>query len=172
MQSSSSTTLALYGKSSAEAEIAQLLKQNEAIKLPDNTQVSILLQSEVTKKPLEEEEEAFDAQLFMKSLSTNQFGRFLIWSPRLPSTHDIVSHNFSELPLGTVCVADVQFKGRGIDFCCTVFSCMLRSVQECMEISKRMPYVFFYDANGGWKNCASGSICGVSGYHGGNKRCL
>ncbi|GLT57738.1 hypothetical protein SLA2020_306890 [Shorea laevis] len=113
MESSSSTTLALYGKSSAETEIAQLLKQNAAIKLPDNTQVSILLPSEVTKKPLEEEEEAFDAQLFMNSLSTTQFGRFLIWSPRLPSTHDIVSHNFSELPLGAVCVADVQFKGRG-----------------------------------------------------------
>ncbi|KAJ6337458.1 hypothetical protein OIU76_007185 [Salix suchowensis] len=49
----------------------------------------------------------------MNSLSTNQFGRLLIWSPILPSTHDVVSNNFGDLPIGTVCVADVQYKGRG-----------------------------------------------------------
>jgi biotin--protein ligase len=27
----------------------------------------------------------------MNSLSTNLFGRLLIWSPLLPSTHDLVS---------------------------------------------------------------------------------
>ncbi|XP_015571534.2 biotin--protein ligase 2 isoform X1 [Ricinus communis] len=104
-------TLLLSGKSTAENEIAQSLKQNgSSIKLPDNTRVSLLLESEISEP---EKEASFDRQLFFNNLSTNQFGRLLIWSPRLTSTHDVVSHNFSELPIGTVCVADIQSKGRG-----------------------------------------------------------
>ncbi|AEE31895.1 holocarboxylase synthetase 2 [Arabidopsis thaliana] len=34
-------------------------------------------------------------------------------SPYLSSTHDVVSHNFSEIPVGSVCVSDIQLKGRG-----------------------------------------------------------
>ncbi|KAH9691014.1 Biotin--protein ligase 1 [Citrus sinensis] len=99
--------LVLSGKSLAENEIAESLKSNSTLKLPDNSEVSIHLQSEIVKQ------ESFDVELFMNSLATNRFGRLLIWSPRLPSTHDVVSHNFCELPVGAVCVADVQFKGRG-----------------------------------------------------------
>ncbi|KAK9271365.1 hypothetical protein L1049_026955 [Liquidambar formosana] len=110
MDCSSSCVLVLCGKSSAETEFAKSLKSNSTLKLPDDSKVSILLHSEV-EKPLEEE--PFGIESFMNSLSTTRFGRFLIWSPRLPSTHDVVSHNFSELPIGTVCVANVQFKGRG-----------------------------------------------------------
>ncbi|XP_052296919.1 biotin--protein ligase 2-like isoform X1 [Citrus sinensis] len=111
MDSNSSCMLVLSGKSLAENEIAESLKSNSTLKLPDNSEVSIHLQSEIVKQ------ESFDVELFMNSLATNRFGRLLIWSPRLPSTHDVVSHsfnsNFCELPVGAVCVADVQFKGRG-----------------------------------------------------------
>lgn len=109
MDSQSTSLLVLCGKSSAEIEFAKSLKANNTLKLPDNGEVSILLHPEIEKT----EEEPFQMDLFMSSLSTNTFGRFLIWSPQLPSTHDVVSHNFCELPIGTVCVADVQLKGRG-----------------------------------------------------------
>ncbi|XP_034676404.1 biotin--protein ligase 2-like isoform X2 [Vitis riparia] len=109
MDSQSTSLLVLCGKSSAEIEFAKSLKANNTLKLPDNGEVSILLHPEIEKT----EEEPFQMDLFMSSLSTNTFGRFLIWSPQLLSTHDVVSHNFCELPIGTVCVADVQLKGRG-----------------------------------------------------------
>ncbi|XP_041013451.1 biotin--protein ligase 2-like [Juglans microcarpa x Juglans regia] len=112
MDFNSSHTLVLCGKSMAENEIAKSIKSTNALKLPDSSDVSILLQSEL-ERPLKEDEYSFSIDSFMNCLSTNQFGRFLIWSPRLPSTHDVVSRNFCELPIGTVCVADVQSKGRG-----------------------------------------------------------
>ncbi|XP_022768233.1 biotin--protein ligase 1, chloroplastic-like isoform X4 [Durio zibethinus] len=111
MDKSSTCTLFLCGKSSAETESAKSLKISNALKLPDGGEVSNLLRSEISN--FQFGEEAFDVDLFINSLSTNRFGRFLIWSPRLSSTHDIVSHNFCELPIGAVCVGDVQFKGRG-----------------------------------------------------------
>ncbi|KAI9200318.1 hypothetical protein LWI28_005888 [Acer negundo] len=110
MDRDSSCALVLYGKSWAENEIAISLKTSNAIKVADISEVSMILQSEVDKSI---NDDSFDAELFMKTLSTNQFGRFLIWSPRLPSTHDVISQNFCELPIGAVCVADIQFKGRG-----------------------------------------------------------
>ncbi|KAJ4848198.1 ATP-dependent 5'-3' DNA helicase hcs1 [Turnera subulata] len=120
---SCSSRLVLCGKSEAENEIARWLKSNNALKLPEATQFSILLHSEIVvdtqqcnNNNNEEEEEGddwFNVQSYMNSLSTNQFGRFLVWSPRLTSTHDVVSTNFLELPVGAVCVADVQYKGRG-----------------------------------------------------------
>ncbi|XP_022773208.1 biotin--protein ligase 1, chloroplastic-like [Durio zibethinus] len=111
MDTTSHSTLFLCGKSSFETEIAKSLKINDALKLPNGGEVSTLLQSEINNFRFGEG--TFNVELFLNSLSTNRFGRFLIWSPRLPSTHDIVSHNFCELPVGAVCVADVQFKGRG-----------------------------------------------------------
>lgn len=84
---SSACTLVLCGKSSAEKEIALSLKKNSAVKLPDDTPVSILLESEIAKL----DKEPFNVELFFNCLSTRIFGRFLIWSPRLTSTHDVVS---------------------------------------------------------------------------------
>uniref|UniRef100_A0A2P2K3L9 BPL/LPL catalytic domain-containing protein n=1 Tax=Rhizophora mucronata TaxID=61149 RepID=A0A2P2K3L9_RHIMU len=110
MDSSSICKLVLCGKSSAENEIAKSLKNNNTLKFPDNGQVSVLLQSEIDEP---HKGEFFNIELFMSSLSTNQFGKFFIWSPGLFSTHDVISHNFHELPIGTVCVADIQYKGRG-----------------------------------------------------------
>ena len=88
MDSNSSSTLVLCGKSTAENEIALSLKSNKTLKLPGDSEVSVLLKSEL-EKPLEEN--SFRIDSYMSSLSTSQFGRFLIWSPRLPSTHDVVS---------------------------------------------------------------------------------
>lgn len=88
MDSGSSYTLVLCGKSTAEDEIAKSIKSNNALKLPDSSNISIVLKSEL-EKPLKED--SFGIDSFLHFLSTNEFGRFLIWSPRLPSTHDVVS---------------------------------------------------------------------------------
>ncbi|CAN1194498.1 Biotin--protein ligase 1, chloroplastic [Linum perenne] len=111
MEGSSVCKLVLCSKSSVENEVAESLKKNNTIKLSNSVDISVSLKSEADK--LHEQEKSFDAGLYMNSLSTLRFGRLLIWSPLLTSTHDVVSHNFSELPIGTVCVADVQCKGRG-----------------------------------------------------------
>ncbi|GMH00281.1 hypothetical protein Nepgr_002120 [Nepenthes gracilis] len=102
--------LILCGKSSSEIELAKRLKNENALKLPDNQEISVGLYSEFAAL---NGKLTFDADSFMNALSATRFGQFLIWSPRLPSTQDVVSHNFTQLPVGTVCVADVQFRGRG-----------------------------------------------------------
>ncbi|WZY76340.1 hypothetical protein YC2023_022724 [Brassica napus] len=107
-----SCSLVLCGKSCVENDTAKRLKSENVLKLPDDTtKVSLFLDSEINN--LVRDGDSFNPSLFMNSLSTARFGRFLIWSPRLSSTHDLVSHNFSELPVGSVCVSDIQFKGRG-----------------------------------------------------------
>lgn len=87
MAGNSNCTLVLCGKSPAENEIAIALKSSNAL-IPVSTELSILLQSEF-EKPVKED--AFGVDSFMSLLSTSRFGRFLLWSPRLPSTHDVVS---------------------------------------------------------------------------------
>ncbi|KAM0843071.1 hypothetical protein ACQ4PT_057959 [Festuca glaucescens] len=57
--------------------------------------------------------EGFDAAAYMGALLARRFGRWMLWSPRMASTHDLVTQNFAKLPVGVVCVTDVQFKGRG-----------------------------------------------------------
>ncbi|KAG2240014.1 hypothetical protein Bca52824_091134 [Brassica carinata] len=114
MELDASCSLVFCGKSSVETEIATRLKKDNLLKLSDDTQVSLLLQSEAGAEALLlKDDSSFDLSFFMDSITTHRFGRFLIWSPRLSSTHDVVFHNFCELPFGTVCVTDVQFKGRG-----------------------------------------------------------
>ncbi|EOA29075.1 hypothetical protein CARUB_v10025337mg, partial [Capsella rubella] len=112
MESDASCSLVLCGKSSVETEIAKRLKDKNSLRFPDDTKVSIFLESEA-KHLVKDDDDAFNLSLFMNSIITHRFGRFLVWSPRLSSTHDVVSHNFSELPVGSVCVTDIQFKGRG-----------------------------------------------------------
>ncbi|CAK8566267.1 unnamed protein product [Lathyrus sativus] len=107
------TLLVLCGKSLAENEAAIAIKANNTLKLPDKGKLSIILHSELNKSVMQMQQKSFQFSSFVNSLSTNQFGRFLMWSPELSSTHDVVSHNFCELPIGTVCVADIQNKGRG-----------------------------------------------------------
>ncbi|MQL88976.1 hypothetical protein Taro_021545 [Colocasia esculenta] len=103
--------LVLCGKSSAEEAQARSLASSGNLKLlgaGEEVALSLSCYGEGDLATM-----GFRAQEYMDALSTRRFGRFLAWSPRLPSTHDIVSRNFCELPLGAVCVADVQFKGRG-----------------------------------------------------------
>ncbi|KAG5050526.1 hypothetical protein JHK85_011629 [Glycine max] len=102
--------LVLCGKSLAENETAKAIKTNNTLKLPEDEKLSLVLHSEMDKSVMQG---FFQVHSYMDSLSTNQFGRLLVWSPDLTSTHDVVSHNFCELPIGTVCIADVQTKGRG-----------------------------------------------------------
>ncbi|XP_031390534.1 biotin--protein ligase 2-like isoform X1 [Punica granatum] len=110
MDSNSPCVLVLSGKSSSEVELAKSLKSNNTLKLLGYNEIEVFLDSEREKQP---NGDHFQTDSYFNSLSTNQFGRFLIWCARMPSTHDVVSQNFCDLPLGTVCVADIQFKGRG-----------------------------------------------------------
>ncbi|XP_027094292.1 biotin--protein ligase 2 isoform X2 [Coffea arabica] len=111
MEAESASVLVLCGKSNAENEFALSLKSNNVLRFLDSNPVSICLHSEI--RNLHCDSEGFQVDHYMDVLSTSQFGRFLMYSPRLGSTHDVVSHNFGELPIGAVCVADVQTKGRG-----------------------------------------------------------
>ena len=83
--------LVLCGKSLAENESAKAVKINSTLKLPENGELSLVLHSELDDKGVIVQQESFSVSSFMNSLSTGQFGRLLIWSPRLPSTHDVVS---------------------------------------------------------------------------------
>lgn len=89
MEGESVTTLVLCGKSIEEKELAKSLKSNCSLKLPDNNEVSVLLHSDIEGLGLEDEN--FKISAYIDALSTASFGRFLIYSPRLGSTHDVVS---------------------------------------------------------------------------------
>lgn len=166
MEPESSITLVLCGKSNEEKEIAHCLKSNNTLKLPDGSPVTVSLHSETESRESVINDNVFRINSYMNFLSTSRFGRLLVYSPRLASTHDVVTtyvfpflslfhfhsvfvlmklqkdvncaylscinlccflfeksgSNFGELPCGSVCVADVQFKGRGIVYfhnaCC------------------------------------------------------
>ncbi|CAH9082707.1 unnamed protein product [Cuscuta europaea] len=111
MESSTPSLMVLCGKSEAENDLAKSLKNNNALKLPGDDGFEVVLHSEVESGL---GNEAFRVRDYFKCLSTaTGLGRFLVYSPGLSSTQDVVSSNFCELPVGAVCVADVQFKGRG-----------------------------------------------------------
>nr|AFK35520.1 unknown [Medicago truncatula] len=146
--------LVLCGKSLAENETAIAIKTNNTLKLPDKKELSIILHSEFNKSVIQRQ--SFQFSSFMNSLSTNQFGRLLIWSPELTSTHDVVSHNFCELPVGTVCVGDIQNKGRGRS------KNAWESPLGCLMFS-------FTLQMGGWTDRSFSSVCCFLGYHRGNQ---
>lgn len=81
-------TLFSNGKSLAENEIAEAIKSDNTLKLPENGDTSIVLHSELEKARTKE---SFEVDSFMNSLRTNKFGRFFIWFQRLSSTHDVDS---------------------------------------------------------------------------------
>ncbi|KAA8538543.1 hypothetical protein F0562_028151 [Nyssa sinensis] len=110
MDSEPPCLLVLCGISSIEKELAKSLKNNNTLKLSGNAKVSVNLHSD-TETPFEGD--CFRINSFMNLLSTTRFGHLLIWSPLLSSTHDLISNNFCALPIGAVCVADVQFQGQG-----------------------------------------------------------
>ncbi|KAJ9547555.1 hypothetical protein OSB04_020098 [Centaurea solstitialis] len=110
MESQPPCVLVLSGKSASEEEVAKSLKEKSSLRLADDVKLLTFLQPEMERQPQEDE---FNIDTYMASLTTTCFGRVLLWSPRLPSTQDVVSLNFCEIPVGSVCIADVQFKGRG-----------------------------------------------------------
>jgi biotin--protein ligase len=87
--------LVLCGKSLTENETAKAIKANNTLKLSDKGELSIILHSEFNKNVMQQQ--SFQFSSFMNSLSTNQFGRLLIWSPQLSSTHDVISQYVSHL---------------------------------------------------------------------------
>ncbi|CAL9110314.1 unnamed protein product [Musa acuminata var. zebrina] len=132
-----STVLVLAGKSPQEDDLARFLKsRSDTLKLLDEEagEVRVLLRSEAYQS-------TFDPQFYMGALTASRFGRLLIWSPRLPSTHDLVSKNFGELPVGTVCVTDVQIKGRGRakNVWESPMGCLLFSFTLQMEDGRKLP---------------------------------
>ncbi|XP_020203280.2 biotin--protein ligase 1, chloroplastic [Cajanus cajan] len=164
--------LVLCGKSPGGNETAKTIKTSNALKLPDNGEFTLSLHSEVDKAVMQG---SFQVHSYMNSLSTNQFGRLLIWSPLLTSTHDVVSHNFCKLPIGTVCVADAQTKGRGRskNVLESPLGCLMFSFTLQMEDGRIVPLVQYVvslaiteaikdicDKNGlpFWKRRYSGSL--------------
>ncbi|CAA7401542.1 unnamed protein product [Spirodela intermedia] len=107
--------LVLCGKSRVEKDQARSLAAKGSLKLKhDGNEIAITLRAaEGEESSLASPEETFRTQMYMGALSTSRFGGFLLWSPCLPSTQDVVSQNFGELPIGAVCVADFQSRGRG-----------------------------------------------------------
>lgn len=83
------TLLLLAGKSNVENDVAKVLKNNNTLQLHKNgEEVDVILHSEV-ETPFEDD--AFRIQEYFNSLSTMRFGRLLIYSPKLSSTHDVIS---------------------------------------------------------------------------------
>lgn len=82
--------LVLAGKSATEAQLAETLKKNSKLKLPEDAHFTILLHEEI-QTSMDTASDLFSIRSYMSFLKTERFGRLLVWSPRLPSTHDIVS---------------------------------------------------------------------------------
>ncbi|XP_057816089.1 biotin--protein ligase 2 isoform X1 [Cryptomeria japonica] len=126
-----------HADSSVELQYIEALKQENGLKLP-NTEVVVTARS---LEHITSYHEFFDIDLYMNNLSTNQFGRLLIWSPRLPSTHTLLSQNFHAFPLGTACVADTQFQGKGRvnNLWESPVGCMMFSFTLAMENGRVLP---------------------------------
>lgn len=77
--------LVLAGKSATESQFAETLTRNRTLKLPDDVhfKISLIKENDIPDETA--------IRSYMSFLNTECFGRLLIWSPRLPSTHDIVS---------------------------------------------------------------------------------
>ncbi|KAL9266614.1 Biotin--protein ligase 1, chloroplastic-like protein [Drosera capensis] len=143
--SPSSLFFVLAAKSKAEIELAKQLKDTDALTLTedndDEEEIAVKLYSEMREE--EKVVSSFDVGKYMSSNGTDRFGRFLVWSPGLGSTQDVVSKNFGVIPVGSVCVADVQFKGRGRpknvwDSC---KGCLMFSFTIQMEDGRMVPLV-------------------------------
>ncbi|PIN04650.1 Biotin--[acetyl-CoA-carboxylase] ligase [Handroanthus impetiginosus] len=145
MDPQSSTMLVLCGKSTVENEVARCLKTSNTLKLPDGSPVDVVLDSEIENRESIGigGDNFFRINSYMNFLSASRFGKLLIYSPKLASTHDVVSNNFCELPIGAVCVADVQFKGRGRskNLWESPKGCLMFSFTVQMEDGRVVPHV-------------------------------
>ena len=111
LQKMAKSSLVIWGKEAEEKELAINIKKNGALKINDEEQLLVFLLSDLPAAVLGTP--TFKEDTYFRTITNTRFGKFLLWSPRLPSTHDVISQNFCNLPTGSVCVADVQFKGRG-----------------------------------------------------------
>ncbi|KAK6114861.1 hypothetical protein DH2020_007130 [Rehmannia glutinosa] len=104
MEPQSPTMLVVCGKSAAENELARCLKNNNTLKLPDDSPVTVALQSEIENQENENvgSDDVFRINLYMDLLSTSLFGKLLIFSPKLASTHDVVSSSKAEMEDGRI----------------------------------------------------------------------
>lgn len=131
--------IVLHAKSSSELEYIRSLEQENSLKLPEG-EVVITARS---KQQIVRDDECFNLDLYMDNLSTNQFGRLLVWSPRLSSTHTLLSKNFYAFPVGTTCVADIQLqgKGRGNNLWESPRGCLMFSFTLQMDNGRVLPLV-------------------------------
>ncbi|KAG6526451.1 hypothetical protein ZIOFF_016436 [Zingiber officinale] len=107
---SPATILVLSGKSPREDAVALSLKsRSDTVKLIDEegAETRVLLGSEA-------DDATFDPRSYMDALSASRFGRFLIWSPKIPSTHDVVSKWEQPKPISFF--FSFQFSIRLLDF--------------------------------------------------------
>lgn len=80
--------LVLCGKSPKEKLLASSLKSKKALKLMDretgdDIDTKVLVDGDM-------EVESFGVGSYMDALATQYFGRFLIWTPKITSTHDLL----------------------------------------------------------------------------------
>lgn len=85
--------LVLCGKGKVEKDQARSLAAKGSLKLKhDGDEIAITLRAaEGEESSLASPEETFRTQMYMEALTTSRFGGFLLWSPCLPSTQDVVS---------------------------------------------------------------------------------
>ncbi|CAM6107879.1 unnamed protein product [Calypogeia fissa] len=95
-------------KGSIEAEYVEKLKSEDGLHLPGGAVVTKAVESTDTSR-----REAFEVDEYLKYLATSQFGRLVLYSSLIPSTHTLLSQNFHSFPVGTLCVAGAQLQGRG-----------------------------------------------------------
>ncbi|CAO2037285.1 unnamed protein product, partial [Urochloa humidicola] len=127
------TTLVAYGRSPEDREL--LASAAGSIALGDGESAGELAVA------LSYEGAGFDAAAYMGALQARQFGRWMLWSPRMGSTQDLVAQNFAKLPVGVVCVADVQFKGRGRskNVWESPAGCLMFSFTSQMQDARKLP---------------------------------
>ncbi|KAK6132374.1 hypothetical protein DH2020_033895 [Rehmannia glutinosa] len=102
MEPQSPTMLVVCGKSAAENELARCLKNNNTLKLPDDSPVTVVLQSEIESQENVGSDDVFRINSYVDLLSTSRFGKLLIYSPKLASTHDVVSSSKAEMEDGRI----------------------------------------------------------------------
>eukprot|EP00249_Psilotum_nudum_P020156 c27581_g1_i1 orf=432-1508(-) len=128
----------MSGKSSTETESTKDLIGRE-LKLSNGSAIKLAIQSHDDAA----QNGSFQGKLYLERLETVQFGRLLLWSPHLPSTQTFLSENFRAFALGTVCIADVQFQGKGRagNSWASPLGCLMFSFTLQMENGRMVPFL-------------------------------
>lgn len=128
----------LASKGPAEAEYVENLKRDDGLQLPDAAVVTTA--AEWARRGVRED---FDVPAYLENLSTSQFGRLVLYSPLIPSTHTLLSQNYHSFPAGTVCVAGAQLqgKGRGGNVWQSPKGCLMFSFTTQMTNGRMVPFL-------------------------------